>query len=161
MREAINKGRGEMRNAFFACLLVFCLENMSGKPGAAAANAISGLMVLHDLITKTEDNCLLNSRRKRRWEQHNIEDDVILAVVGLNLHVVFFVDRRPEAFHQIYFESSNSATSSMPKELRSQQTARQFWAVIMGRNHHFIRRVLNAGQTAEKSKSCDHDEDGP
>lgn len=49
----------------------------------------------------------------------------------------------------------------MLEELRSLQSARQFLAVIMGKNHQFIRRVLNADQTAESSKSCDHGEDGP
>jgi hypothetical protein len=38
MREAINKIEGEMKNALFACFLLFCFENMSGKPGAAAPN---------------------------------------------------------------------------------------------------------------------------
>jgi hypothetical protein len=46
----------------------------------------------------------------------------------------------------------------MPEELRSLQSARQFWLVIMGKIHQFIRRVLNADQTAENGKSCDHDE---
>ncbi|KAH8777204.1 hypothetical protein BGZ57DRAFT_854176 [Hyaloscypha finlandica] len=130
---------------------------MSGKPGAAAANAISVLMVLRDLITKAEDNCLLNFRRKGCRGQHNLEDDVILALVGFDLDLVFFVDRRPEVFHQIYIGSFSSAISSMLEELRSLQSARQFLAVIMGKNHQFIRRVLNADQTAESSKSCDHD----
>jgi hypothetical protein len=158
MREAINKIKEEMKNALFACFLVFCFENMSRS---SRCQRISGLMVLRDLITKTEGNFPLNFRRKGCREQHNPEHDVKLALVGLDLHVVFFVDRSPEAFHQISIESFSSAISSMPEELRSLQSAMQFWAVIMGKNHHSIRRVLNPGQTAENSKSCDHDEDGP
>lgn len=121
------QGKREMRNGFFAYFLVFFFEKMSGKPGAAAANAISVLMVLRDLITKAEDNCLLNFRRKGCRGQHNLEDDVILALVDFDLDLVFSLtgDRK-------HFTRSTLKVSARPFQacLKSYEACRargNFW----------------------------------
>jgi hypothetical protein len=165
MREVISKGGGDVRSALLACFLFFCFENMSGRPGAAAANAISGLMVLHHGLTKMENPHIpprrSNARTQRCGVEYNLEDDVMAAVLGLDLHIVFFVDPRSEAFHQFYIEGFDTAVAEMPEEIPSLESARHFWQIIMSRNNHFIRKVLNAGQAVENKKPSDHDKDGP
>jgi hypothetical protein len=56
MRDAIAEGEKDMRKALLACILVFCFETLSGKPGAAIANVASGLTLLQQwmLATKKE-----------------------------------------------------------------------------------------------------------
>ena len=160
MRQAINEGRTNMRNALFACLLIFCFENMSGKPAAAAANAISGLVLVYDMLCKTKDRSAPDWI-KRQLEHHHIEDDLQSTVVGLDLHVIFIMNDKVEAFNEIYIAGSDFAITSMPEKILDLKIARHCWMVIMGRNHHFLQKVVQAGRALARSKAKEHDEDAP
>lgn len=160
MRDAIKDGKANVRNAFFACLLVFCFENMSGKPGAAAANAISGLMVCYQWLLENQEDYVPGHFRSR-CREHGIDEDIVTALNGLDLHVVFFIDQRPEYMHQVYIAGLNGMINRMPEELPTLQEARNFWSAIMSRNYHFIRTVLDVRLPADPNKPGDHDHDTP
>ncbi|KAE9369896.1 hypothetical protein N431DRAFT_443517 [Stipitochalara longipes BDJ] len=159
MRQAINEGRADIRNAIFACLLIFCFENMSGKPAAAALNAISGLVLVYDMLRKAKDKRAPNWI-KAQFEKYHIEDDLQSTLIGLDLHVIFIMNKKIDAFNEIYIAGSDSALSNMPEKLPSLKVARHFWMVIMGRNHHFLQKVVRAGRALAAAKSEEHNEGG-
>ncbi|PMD42068.1 hypothetical protein L207DRAFT_527027 [Hyaloscypha variabilis F] len=160
MRHAMGEGRANMRNAIFACLLVFCFENMNGRPALAAANAISGLVLFYDFLRKTKDK-RAPGWIKREFEKRHIEDDLQSTLIALDLHVIFIMNPKVDAFNEIYIAGSDSAISKMPAEFPSLKIARHFWMVIMGRNHHFLQGVVKAGWALASVKPEAHDEGGP
>lgn len=160
MRDAISEGKGDVRNTLFACLLIFCFENMVGKPGAAGANAISGLMVIYQWLLTTAD--IKNAMPiKKQIREYCLDEDIVTALTGLDLHVAFFIDKRPNSVHQIYIACYNSVISRIPEELPSLKIARHYFSCIMSRNYHFIRTVLDAAQAADPSKPGDYEGDVP
>jgi hypothetical protein len=156
MRDAIKEGKVNVRNAFFACLLVFCFESLSGKPAAAAANAVSGLMIIYPWLVECGTASSTNTF-KSRCQEHHIDEDMITTLIGLDLHVVFFIDQRTKPIHQTYIASLNMVIDTIPEELPSLQAARGFWSTIMSRNYHFIRTVLDVSEPANRTKPTQHD----
>ncbi|CZR64414.1 uncharacterized protein PAC_14312 [Phialocephala subalpina] len=74
-------------------------------------------------------------------------DEVINAFVGLDLHVLFFLDTRPLYAHAFIIEGGNRAVDRVPIAFSSLKVVRSFWPLIMRRNYHFIKLALVKGQS--------------
>jgi hypothetical protein len=160
MRNVISEGKAGVRNAIFACLLIFCFENMAGKPRAAVANATSGLVVIHQwLLTTTDIKSAMSIEKQCR--EFYIDEDRYTALIGLDLHVIFFIDQRPNSMHQIYISGYNLMISSMPGELSNLKIVKHYWSCIMSRNYHFIGTILDAAQHTDPSSPGDCEVDVP
>lgn len=87
MRKAIDSGEHDLRNAMLACLLFFSIENLQGRQSPACSLASSGVALFHDWIGK--DKAGLTTRSSSN--EHVIENDLVQAFAGLDIHVAFFL----------------------------------------------------------------------
>jgi len=83
----------------------------------------------------------------REWQHQQIEEDIMSALAGVDIHVLFFMDTRPIAVHRFMIEGANKAVARMPRVFSSLKLARNFWSLIMRRNYHFIKMSLVLGKS--------------
>ncbi|PVH73369.1 hypothetical protein DL98DRAFT_469441 [Cadophora sp. DSE1049] len=148
MRAAIGNGEHNMRNALIACILVFCFETLQGRLGPAVTHAQSGLMLLHHWaqahMTPEVPPFMSNA-----WQEHRIDEDIMDALSGLDLHVLFFIDRRPTAVRHYLIAAGTKQIERMPLVFHDLQEARNCWSLIMRRNCHFVLLALRASRHTE------------
>lgn len=148
IRETIVKGERDVKKVLIACILVFCFETLHARPGTAVSNATSGLMLLMqwmqaNIVPKAEFFLGNESR------EQTIEEDLMSALAGLDLQVLFFLDTRPEPVHLFMIDSANKIIPKMPAEFTSLRSARNFWSLIMRRNFHFVKIALTRAKAHE------------
>ncbi|KAG4432316.1 hypothetical protein IFR05_012195 [Cadophora sp. M221] len=159
MRKNIADGKKDIQKALIACILVFCFETLTNKMNNAVVNAESGLLLLHFWMRENlPDHVGCNPGKE--WQDHRIEEDLMIAFSGLDLQLLFFRDGRPRRTHEYVIHSANTSISQMPVEFDSLQAAHKFWVLIMRRNYHFIVMVLGQGKAAEMCGPLMHG-DGP
>lgn len=142
---AISRGEHDINKILVACILMFCFETMSGKPASAIANATSGMMLLCQWIQTHSNRCaeffLSNS-----WQEQSTDEDLMIALGGLDMQILIFLDSRPEPVHLFMVEEANKIIPHMPTTFVDLKAARKFWSLIMRRNFHFIKiAMIRAG----------------
>jgi len=148
MRAAIANGEHDMRKALIACILVFCFESLQGRLGPAVMHAQSGLMLLHQWI-KTHLVPQVPPFMSKQWLLYGIDEDIMDAFSALDLHVLFFLDKRSTFVRECLITAGNTHIQEMPVKFGSLQEARVFWVLIMRRNCHFVRLALEASKLTE------------
>jgi hypothetical protein len=78
-----------------------------------------------------------------------LEEDLMQAFTGLDIHVVFFLDRRPLALHQTVIDDTTAIIDKIPFRIKDLVEARYFWQLIMRRNYHFKTKAQIIGKAAE------------
>jgi hypothetical protein len=125
IQKNINDGKGVITNAFLAYLFIYFLQNILERPDAAAANAIGGLMVIIERTLTSMDRCKSKSMKNQCLGQ-SIDEDIATAIIGLDLQVVFFFDKRPAPVYQVYITAFNSVIARISEELPSLKAAKHF-----------------------------------
>jgi hypothetical protein len=147
-RNMISRGERDIKKVLIACILVFCFETLHARPGTAVANATSGLMLLLQWMQANATQSVeffLGSE----WREQSIDEDLMTALAGLDLQVLFFLDTRPESVHQFMIEGANKIIPHMPPQFTSLRAARNFWSLIMRRNFHFVKIALTRAKAHE------------
>jgi hypothetical protein len=78
-----------------------------------------------------------------------LDKDLMQAFTGLDIHVVFFLDRRPLALHQTVIDDTTAIIDKIPFRIKDLVAARYFWQLIMRRNYHFKTKAQIIGKAAE------------
>lgn len=139
MRDAITRGKQDLRNALIACLLVFIFEGMLGNQTAAAVHAESGLNLLFQSAT---GDGLGKSWQDRKTSIHQrFEEDLLMAFSALDLQVLLFIDRRSKAVHEQMKNFQTGVLGALPAEFKSLEEAQYFWQLIINRNYHFLKSL--------------------
>lgn len=142
---AISRGERDINKILLACILLFCFQTMSGNAASAVANATSGMMLLLQWI-QTHPNQSAEFFLNNEWQEQPIDEDLMLALAGLDMQVLFFLDNRPEPVHLFMVEEANKIIPLMPDSFLSLKAARRSWSLIMRRNFHFIKvAMIRAG----------------
>lgn len=145
MRQAIKERDHDIRKALIACLLVFCFESLQGNLELAVSHAESGLMLFYQFVSKYEPEPTPYTPIKI-LEKRMLEGDLIHAYAGLDLHVMFFRDTRPEWIHRKFVTHLNTRIERMPLMIQDAREAREYWFLIVRRNHHFLKIVKQQTQ---------------
>jgi len=148
IRNTISRGEKDIKKIMIACILVFCFETLHARPGTAIANATSGLMLLMQWM-QNNTNQSVQFFLGNEWREQSIEEDLMVALAGLDLQVLFFLDVRPEPVHWFMIEGANKIIPQMPSEFASLRAARNFWSLVMRRNFHFIKIALSKAKSHE------------
>ncbi|KAK0101731.1 hypothetical protein ONS95_006886 [Cadophora gregata] len=148
MRQTIADGRKDIQKALIACILVFCFETLTNKMNNAVVNAESGLLLLHSWMRENLPNHV-GCNPSKEWQDHRIEEDLMIAFSTLDLQVLFFRDGRPARTHEYVINSADGSIAQMPAEFGTLKAAHNFWMLIMRRNYHFIVMVLGQGKASE------------
>jgi hypothetical protein len=117
-------------------------------------------MLLHQWMVATMKHKIPFFASKE-WHYQQIEEDVMTALAGLDLHVMFFSDKRLDTVHQFYVEGANKEIQNMPEEFATLRLARHYWSLIIRRNYHFIRTASNLSKATELAKPWSYTDDGP
>ncbi|PVH69614.1 hypothetical protein DL98DRAFT_522093 [Cadophora sp. DSE1049] len=160
MRAAIANGEHDIRKALIACILVFCFESLQGRLGPAVMHAQSGLMLLHQWV-KVHLVPQVPPFMSQQWRRYGIDEDIMDAFSALDLHVLFFLDRRPMVVRKCLITAGNTHIQKMPAKFDSLQEARFFWVLIMRRNCHFVRLALEASKLTELCGPWNEDSETP
>jgi hypothetical protein len=139
MRDAIARGKQDLRNALIACLLVFIFEGMLGNQTAAAVHAESGLNLLFQ--SATGDGLGKSWQDRKTSIHHRFEEDLLMAFSALDLQVLLFIDRRSKAVHEQMKIFQTGILRALPAEFKSLEEARYFWQLIINRNYHFLKSL--------------------
>jgi len=123
MRRAIELGEHDLRNALLACLLSFSIESLQGRQSPACSLASSGVALFHEWIGKAKPG--LTTRASPN--EHVIENDLVQAFAGLDIHVAFFLDTRPLELHQRIIDDTAMILQSMPASFDTLCEARTYW----------------------------------
>ncbi|KEF61484.1 uncharacterized protein A1O9_03050 [Exophiala aquamarina CBS 119918] len=163
MRAAIANGEHDMRKALIACILVFCFESLQGRLGLAVMHAQSGLMLLHQWIKVHLVPQVLHVPpfMSKQWRLYGIDEDILDAFSALDLHVLFFVDKRSTLVRKCLITAGNTHIQEMPLKFDSLQEARVFWLLIMRRNCHFVRLAAGASKLTELCGPRNEDSEMP
>lgn len=142
MRDAIAKGKHDIRNALIACLLVFCFESLQGDPTSAAKNARSGLVLLEEWMTERfiarPDFDYLAVQQGKMGGFYGLETDILQAFAALDIQVLFYLDTRTDRQHIDLVEKFLVAIKHrMPENFETLEGCRNFWILIQRRNYHF------------------------
>jgi hypothetical protein len=146
--QTISRGEQDVKKFLVACVLIFIFETLCAKPGSAVNNAKSGLMLM---MQWTQANAMEAREFSlgSEWREHQVEEDLMMALAGLDLQVLFFLDTRPESVHQYIIDCSNKIIPHFPKEFGTLISARKPWSLIMRRNFHFRKLVLMRSKSHE------------
>lgn len=139
MRDAIARGKHNLRNALIACLLVFIFEGMLGNQAAAAMHAESGLNLLFQ--SAIGDSPGKSWQGQKSATHQRFEEDLLLAFSALDLQVLLFMDRRSKTIHEQMKIFQTKIIGTMPAEFKSLDEARSLWQLIINRNYHFLKSL--------------------
>lgn len=139
MRDAIARGKHDLRNALIACLLVFTFEGMLGNQAAAAVHAESGLNLLFQ--SAIGSNPGLTWQAKKASTHQHFEDDLLEAFNALDLQLLLFMDKRSKTIREQMKLFQTSIIETMPADVTSLYQARHFWKLIINRNYHFLKSL--------------------
>jgi Fungal specific transcription factor domain len=163
MRDAIARGKHDLRNALIACLLVFTFEGMLGNQAAAAVHAESGLNLLFN--SAIGNNPGLTWEAKKASTHQHFEDDLLEAFNALDLQLLLFMDKRSKTIHEQMKMFQTSIIETMPADFTSLDQARHFWKLIINRNYHFLKslqsldiEILQEQSSEEGSANMGHKE---
>jgi hypothetical protein len=123
MRRSIENGEHDLRNAMLACLLSFSIESLQGRQSPACILASSGVALFHEWIGENPAGLTTCSSPN----EHVIENDLVQAFAGLDIHVAFFLDTRPLELHQRVIDDTALILLSMPSSFRTLCEARTYW----------------------------------
>jgi hypothetical protein len=146
IKRATDQGKQDLRTILIACLLVFCFETLQGLQGSACALASSGLTLFYK--TRGDDSTIIYN------PDEQLEEDLLQALVGLDLHVLLFLDNRPLFKHQAAIDGINKTLAQMPSNFQNLSEARTFWQLIMKRNFHFEAKAQGIGKAGELAEQC-------
>ncbi|KAH7370114.1 hypothetical protein BKA65DRAFT_487693 [Rhexocercosporidium sp. MPI-PUGE-AT-0058] len=157
MRKTIADGKKDIQKALIACILVFCFETLTNQMNNAVVNVESGLLLLHSWMREHLPNHA-GCNPSKEWQDHRIEEDLMIAFSSLDLQLLFFRDGRPLRMHEDVIQSADASISHIPVEFKTLKAAYNFWMLIMRRNYHFIVMVLGQGKAAEMCGPLMHGE---
>jgi hypothetical protein len=123
MRRAVELGEHDLRNTLIACLLTFSFESLQGRQNPACSLASSGVALFHNWISEYTAGLTTCASPN----EHMIENDLVQAFVGLDIHVTFFLDRRPLSLHQRVIDDTAGILLSMPSSFKTLCEARTYW----------------------------------
>lgn len=143
MRIALLKPKYSVRDALLACLLVVGFEGYHGHNYVSAMHAQSGLDIFYSWLARQPAISSYGSpfRSPNRIE---IEDDLVAAMLRLDLQVLSFFDTRPTHTHISLANYNGNALRSMPSAFLSLTQARSFWDVISCRAYHLIASSIRS-----------------
>ncbi|PMD37601.1 hypothetical protein L207DRAFT_78884 [Hyaloscypha variabilis F] len=122
-------------------------ESLQGRQSPACSLATSGVALFHDWIGKAKPG--LTTRASPN--ENVIENDLVQALAGLDIHVAFFLDTRPLQLHQRIIDDTAVILRTMPASFHTLCEARTYWQMIMRRNFHFRARAQLEGKAAESA----------
>ncbi|KAE9376674.1 hypothetical protein N431DRAFT_400960 [Stipitochalara longipes BDJ] len=136
MRDAILKGRYNLRNALLACLLVFCFESLHGDTKSTASQAASGLALLQEWMAKHTFTKAIAVPRGGQFE--GLDMEILHAFVSLDAQVLFFMSA-PSAKQQSRFleQFSHAVKTQMPHKFQTLEVVKAYWFLVQRRNYHF------------------------
>jgi len=136
MRDAIIKGRYNLRNALLACLLVFCFESLHGDTKSTASQAASGLALLQEWMAKHTFAKAVAVPRGGQFE--GLDMEILHAFVSLDAQVLFFMSA-PSAKQQSRFmeQFSHAVKTQMPHKFETLEAVKAYWFLVQRRNYHF------------------------
>jgi hypothetical protein len=123
MRKAAALGQHDLRNSLIACLLTFSFESLLGRQSPACSLAASGVALFHDWISKYCDGLSTCASPNN----HVVDNDLVQAIAGLDIHVAFFLDTRPLVLHQRVIDDTARALLHMPSSFKTLCDARTYW----------------------------------
>jgi hypothetical protein len=139
MRDAIARGKHDLRNALIACLLVFIFEGMLGNQAAAAVHAESGLNLLFQ--SAVGDNPGKSWQGEKASRHQHFDEDILMAFGNLDLQVLLFIDRRSREIHEQMKIFQTKRIGILPADFKDLHEAQIFWRLIMNRNYHFLKSL--------------------
>ncbi|KAE9367256.1 hypothetical protein N431DRAFT_495541 [Stipitochalara longipes BDJ] len=110
MRDAIFKGKYDLRNALLACLLVFCFESLHGDTKSTVNHVASGLALLQE------------------WMAECLDAEILYAFAGLDVQGLFFMGALSAAQHLRFMEQFSDTTL---------EDVKAYWFLVQRRNYHF------------------------
>lgn len=128
-RIALLKPKYSVRDALLACLLVVGFEGCHGHNYVSAMHAQSGLDIFYSWLARQPTISSYGSQF-RSPNRIEIEDDLVAAMLRLDLQVLSFFDTRPTHTHISLANYNGNALRSMPSAFLSLTQARSFWDVI-------------------------------
>lgn len=160
MRASIARGDRDYKTFCLACILIFIFETLYAQPGSAVKNAESALMLLSSW-SQAKPNERTIFFKAGEWREQQIEEDLLTALGGLDLQVLFFRDTRPISVHEHTIGHLNTFIPDMPIEFTTLKCARKYWQLIMRRNFHWRKVLLLRSKCEELSGYWKYSSDSP
>lgn len=136
MRNAILKGKYNLRNALLACLLVFCFESLHGDAKSTANHVASGLALLQEWMADRTISKSVAVPRSGRFEGLDVE--ILHAFAGLDVQALFFKGAPSATQHLRFLEQfSDTVKTQMPSTFETLEDVKAYWFLVQRRNYHF------------------------
>jgi hypothetical protein len=123
MRKAVELGQHDLRNSLIACLLSFSFESLLGRQSPACSLASSGVALFHEWMS----NYSAGPTTRTSPNKHIVDNDLVQAIAGLDIHVAFFLDTRPLSLHKRVIDDTAKVLLSMLSSFQTLCEARTYW----------------------------------
>jgi hypothetical protein len=111
LRTSTERGQLNLRHGLFACILIFCIETIQGRQGAACVFVKGGLSLYQKWRAEQFKHASLQTR-------FLLDDEMGKAFLSLDLQLLFFLDDRPLEVQEQLRTYALSPPYSLQGELR-------------------------------------------